>query len=808
MPSALSGLKVIELAQGVAGPYCGKLLAGFGADVLKLEPPEGDSSRRLGPFVKDVLDSEASGHYLYLNTGKRSAVLDIGVEPGAQLLKAWSARADVLIEDLRPGALDSLGVGYSDLARANPGLIFASITAFGQDGPYSGFKATNLVVHALSGEAHLAGVAELPPLKKGGYLADYHAGLQGFIGVLAALHARHRDGRGQHVDVSHLECLTSVIGASINSWLYDGSVSSRRSADPWSQGTAAQRGADGSRWGPSGVWKASDGFVLAYGRASADWTGAFAEMAEAVPQLGDTRYASVEGRDENVGELLALFEAWVSQHTKEEVYRLAQRHGHPFGYVATAPDLLDSAQLRARRFFVEVDHPVAGKLPYPGAPFIMSSTPFQNRRAPLLGEHSGAQSVANWESQGGPPPKAAGPVDAAPLDGIRVLDFTHVWAGPFCTRILGDLGAEVIKVEHAARGDGGRGARIGRFHAYSRNKMGITLDLRTAEGPPLIQQLVAISDVVIENFSVGVMKRLGVDYEDCRTMRPDVVYVALPAFGREGPEADFVGMGATQEAMSGLLSVTGHPGTLPNPTGVKYGDPNGGVFAAAAAITAIWHRRVTGEGQLVDLSQREANIAVLPQLVFEYAMNGRVAKSLGNRHPEFAPHGCYRSAGDDQWVAISVTTESEFEALCNAIEARHLLGDERFGDARSRKRHEDELDRVVESWTQVRGSREAMHLLQREGVPAGAVLNNQQVVEDPHFAARGFFEKVDHAEAGVHTHLGMPWKLARTPGRVRTFAPNLGQHNAYVLRELLGVSESEFSLLEARDVIASGPIGR
>ena len=416
-----------------------------------------------------------------------------------------------------------------------------------------------------------------------------------------------------------------------------------------------------------------------------------------------------------------------------------------------------------------------------------------------------------------------------PLEGVRVLDITHVWAGPFCTRLLGDMGAEVIKVESIGRYDPERGLarigpgdrrrvypdgdpgvrpynRAGRFNAYNRNKLGLTLDLRTDQGRGLIRDLVAVSDVVVENFSVGVMRRLGLDYEDCRGLRPDIVYISMPGFGSDGPEAGHVAFGLTQEALSGLSSITRYPEEPPLDTGVFYGDPTSGVFGAVAALTALWHRRNSGEGQLIDLSQREASISILPEPVFEYSMNDRVMSSAGNKHPTFAPHGCYRCAGEDSWVVINVTEEGQFKALCDAVDEPGWIADTRFVDMASRKRHEAELDRLVESWTQRHEAREVMRMLQRAGVPAGAVLTNQQLLEDPHFQARGFFEEVTHPDAGTHPYIGMPWKLSDTPVHIRLPAPGLGQHNHYVLGDVLGLSRDEIETLQEMDVIGTEPL--
>ncbi len=801
MTQALNGLQVVELAEGLAGPFCGKLMAGLGADVVKVEPPAGDAARRRGPFPGDDPDPEASGLFLYLNTGKKGVILDLDREGGTRHLIEMVRTADVFICAHGSSFLGRHGLHYGDLVVVNPSLVMLSITPFGLSGPYSEFHATNLIVHALSGEMHLAGVNSLPPLKKGGNLADYHAGMQGFIGAIAALFTRHSSGCGQHVEVSHLTSLTSILGATLNGWLYDEKVSGRGDADPWSLGTAAQRGADGTRWGPGGVWQAQDGYVLAYGRASADWEGLLKDMGG---ELADPRFATTEGRDEHVDELNELFRSWISTHAKEETYRLAQRHRHSYGFAADAGDLLRSSQLEARGFFVEIDHPAAGTLPFPGAPFIMSRTPFQFGRAPRLGEHGlEAPSASGSSGSERPLQQIDSPPDSdKPLAGVRVLDFTHVWAGPYCTRILADLGAQVIKVESITRGDGGRGKGIGRFYAYNRNKLGLTLDLQAEEGAAHIRQLIGNADIVVENFSVGVMKRLGIDYDECMTIKPDIVYLSMPAFGRTGPESSFTGMGATQEALSGLLSITGHPGTLPNPTGVKYGDPNAGVLGAIAALTALWHRRHTGEGQLIDLSQREANICTLPEIVLDYAMNERTMCAVGNKHPDRAPRGCYRCAGEDRWIAIDVETDAQFQALADAMGRSDLATDSRFAAASGRKRHEEEIDSIIESWTLTTDSYRAMHTLQSAGVPAGAVLTNQQVVEDPHFAAQEFFVEVD---ANVHT--APPWRFSETRLDIRR-APSLGQHNEYILGEILGLEDREIELLKSNHVIGTEPLTR
>ena len=374
MRAALGGLRVLELAEGISGPYCGKLMAGLGADVIKVEPPQGDAARRAGPFPKDEPDSEASGLFLYLNTGKKSVTLDLRRHSEKDSLLQLANDADLVVENYPPGYLDTLGQGYADLARINPRLVMVSITPFGQYGPYRDFKGTDMVIHALGGELYLAGHPDREPLKKGGNLAEYHGGLHGYLGGLSALYARDTAGQGQHVDVSLLEGVTSIIGLPVTEWAYSGTVTRRR-------------GPDGRSW-PNGFWPAKNGYVLAYSRFTVDWWAMFVEMTADVPEFADPKYSTADGRAAHVEELDALFRLWLSGRAKEEVYYLAQRRGLPFGYVATAPDLTASPQLQARRFFVDVEHPATGVLPYPGAPFVMSGTPFRFERAPLLGEHN------------------------------------------------------------------------------------------------------------------------------------------------------------------------------------------------------------------------------------------------------------------------------------------------------------------------------------------------------------------------------------------------------------------------------------
>ncbi len=419
-----------------------------------------------------------------------------------------------------------------------------------------------------------------------------------------------------------------------------------------------------------------------------------------------------------------------------------------------------------------------------------------------------------------------------PLEGIRVADFSQVWSGPYLTKTLGDWGAQVVKIESLVRYDTERGPtkvksskdsgavvggypkaapgsrpynQRGRFVEYNRNKLSLVLDLTTTAGVEQAKALVAISDVVVENYSVGVMGRFGLDYANLRKVRPDLVMISMPGFGSTGPEAPYRGYGPTQEALSGLSSITSYPGEAPMETGVFYADPTIGLFGSMAVMTALWYRQRTGKGQHLDLAQREGMIHILPDLVLEYQMTGRIVESLGNRHAYMAPHGCYPCAGQDSWLVISCASDEMWKKLCEAMGREDLACDPRLKTLPGRKQNEDELDKVIADWTRQHDHYEAMHLLQAHGVAAEAVLKGTELFKDPHYAARGYFEMSEVPDAGPYPTHGMSWKLSRTQGKVRLPSPRLGEHNAFVLKDILGVSDERVRELEAAKVTGTDP---
>lgn len=417
-------------------------------------------------------------------------------------------------------------------------------------------------------------------------------------------------------------------------------------------------------------------------------------------------------------------------------------------------------------------------------------------------------------------------MSALPLAGIRVLDFSNIWSGPHCTRLLADLGAEVIKIEAPRRPDLIRGPvrpssphegtypddepgarpynRHGYFNERNRNKLGLAIDAADPRGREVILELAAVSDVVLDNYAAGVMERLGLGYDRLRKARSDIIVVSMSGFGSTGPERDYVGYGATFDYLAGYATTTGYEDGVPQNLGINAGDPVAALHAAGAILAALVFRRATGRGQFIDLSQRESANRLSVELLLAYQLTGTEPRLRGNRHPTMAPHGYYPCAGEDRWVAIAVEDDRQWAALAGIIGDPALAADPRFSDVVSRVRNADALDEIVARWTASRERDEVVAALRAKGVPCGPVTTAQDLYADPHLWARGFICSIAHPEAGTHEYFGLPWSpaAAQMPRRP---APCFGEHNRQVLVRVLGYHEERIRALEAAGVLASEP---
>ena len=420
-----------------------------------------------------------------------------------------------------------------------------------------------------------------------------------------------------------------------------------------------------------------------------------------------------------------------------------------------------------------------------------------------------------------------------PLEGVRIIDMTVVWAGPFASALLGDMGAEVIRVESIqywdlnSRGtgvtaeqikkNGGEPAADARpwnlsanFNSVGRNKKSVTIDLTRPEGTEAFHRLIAISDLFVENNSPDAAKRLGLDYKVLGKVNPRLIMVSMPAFGATGPYAHFRAFASNTEAVIGHTLLRGYPDMdASTTTGVFFADAAGGATAAFALLAALHHRNKTGQGQFIDMSQAENVAHAFSQALMDYSMNGRVQGTLGNRDPGRAPQGVYRCAGDDSWIAVSCGNDAEFRALCEVIGRPGLASDPRFADSLRRHANQDALDLEIGTWAADKDHYEAFHLLQAAGVPASPVLTLAEVASDPHLQERGQWQRMTHPAAGTHIYQTPPHRhMSKTPLRIWAPAATLGRDNEYVYRQLLGYTDEEYRWFVENDFAGDTPVAQ
>jgi crotonobetainyl-CoA:carnitine CoA-transferase CaiB-like acyl-CoA transferase len=588
----------------------------------------------------------------------------------------------------------------------------------------------------------------------------------------------------------------------------------------WSYARQVRRRASVFR---SSVYPCADGYIGVFDGAGRYWRFVAELMEE--PALLNPRFATGMQRTDYGDEIDALMLPWLVQHNREEIFHAAQARRLPFGPIRSMKEIVESPHLNERKYFVTVDHPVAGKITSPGAPFRLPNSPWKAGRAPLLGEHT--EEVLKEAESWGPPEPPEDPhanEGGLPLAGVRILDLSWALAGPYATMHLADLGAEVVKVETVQNYDQARGPvdrydwrtypidrSMGRafnqsslYNKPNRNKLGITLDLSQEAGVAALKELVKRSDVVIENFSARVLKKHGLEYETLKKIKDDIILVSMPAFGLSGPEKEYIAYGSSLEMISGHTGLRSY-GDGPVRSALNYGDPIAGLNAAPAVLAALHQREVTGKGQHVEVAQLEGLTALLGEFIVEYSRTGVLPVPHGNRHPNMAPHGVYPSSENDSWIAIAVRDQNQWKALCDAVGRPELAADPRFSTLKDRKANEDALDEIVRQITSEYTHYDLFQILVEAGVPAGPVLSNEEFFNDTQLLSREFFVPLFHPACGIHLYPGTAAKLSRTPSSVRMAAPTLGQHNKEVLGGMLGMTDEQLAQLEKDEVIGTVP---
>ncbi len=828
MTQPLAGIQVVELATGVAGPYVGKLLADFGADVIKVEPPGGDPARFHGPFPDDKPDPEQSALFLHLNGNKRSVAADLDRAHDRALVAELAADAAILIESVAPGDLERRGLGVAALHEANPGLVVTSVTPFGQTGPYADRLGADIVTYAMGGPMFGTGVAEREPAKLGGNLTSYQCGNVAATATLAALTMAEQSGRGTHIDLSMFEAQAGSIDRRVTYllwYLWTGQVVPRAEA-------ATMRAL------PNGFFPTADGHVLAF--TLPPWVPRMLAVLDD-PDLAK-RFAEPDWlADEELPDLVqAALYPWLFEGDKADRSRTAQAHKWPLTALNPPVDVLRDEHFDLRSFFTPAEqaHPEAGTFRQPGAPFRLGDAWRLRAPAPVLDQHGAEIRAAVRSTRGAPFGPVPAPATSAnrparteqrlPLEGIRVLDMTVVWAGPACTMHLADLGAEVIRVDNpyvfppATRGhlprpdaaivadfgplgggypnldvSGRPWNKHGMWSAHARNKKSCTLDIRTELGRETFLRLVGECDVFVENNSSPTMDKLGIGWDALHAANPRLIALRMPPMSLSGPYSEYVGFGASFEALCGLTMLRGYRDDDPTTTSaVFHMDPTSGATGAFAVLCALRRRAETGVGELVEFAQSEAMMQHIGEYFVDAERTGRRHGPYGNRHVTHAPQGCYRCIGDDRWLVLSVETDEQWAGLCTALGRPGLVDDARFATAADRQANHDELDGLIEAWTAGLDRHEAWERLQAAGVPSGPVLDEADAYADPHLADRGFFRTQGSDDVGTWDFPGHQWRWTGPPMRWESICA-LGDANEYVYRRLLGLTDAEYAALEA-----------
>ncbi|BBY03564.1 CaiB/BaiF CoA-transferase family protein [Mycobacterium seoulense] len=766
--------RVLELSNGIAVSYCGKMFADAGADVVKIESAQGDSLRRRSA------GGPAGALFGYLAAGKKS------VTSGGQAeIDALLAGADLVLTDLTDGwTLDEI------TAHTGASAVVVAVTPFGTAGPYVDDRviANEFILQALCGSTAGRGWPEDEPVQAGGQLGEWLAGT--FAAAVAAATARHaaRGGRGEVIDVSTYEAMVIAMGglsAMSASVLGADSLLGRRSLEL-----------------PS-IVPTADGMV-GFCTITAQQFQDFLVLIDRADLLDDAELASFDGRVARRDEFVGMVTQWTQSRTTQEIVDLAVAFRIPVAPIGTPEMLPKIDHFVERGVFVESG---AGGL-QPRVPYRSDAMPTRPPgRAPRLGADNGR---VHWPPRPAPPHGAG--ADALPLADTRITDFTAFWAGPVATQLLGALGADVIKVEGVRRPDGMRFS-AGRppswdqwwewgpvFLCSNNNKRGVSVELSTEAGRAIALELVAASDLVIENFSPRVMTNFGLGWDAVRAANPRAIMVRMPAFGLDGPWRDRVGFAQTMEQATGMAWMTGHADGPPViPRGVC--DPIAGLHAAFAAVAALVIRDRDGSGMHVESTMVEAALNVAAEMMVEYSRNGIQMRRNGNRGPDARPQGVYRCRGDDDWVALAATDDAARAALARLL-GRPDLHD---GDWRERP---DENDKLISDWTARQSVGEAVEALRAAGVAAAPVTPAAALLSDPHLHARGFWETVDHPVAGSFLCTGMPFAFLGRPRRwIRRVPPLYGQHTGEVMTELLGRSQRDLSALRESGTVSDRPAG-
>ena len=788
LPNA--GVRVYEYAaagSGLAAAYAGWLLASLGAQVTRLSDDVGDV---VAPAVPEPLALAVEA----LRAGKRSAPLPAHA---AQWM-AQLADVDILICDA-PTALMARYGALANLRTNMPQLIVGIVTPFGLAGPYADLPATALDAQALSAVAWSLGEPGRAPLTLPPGVTEHQGGAMLAAACLLALHARDASRRGQLVDIALADVLASYVAGNARLYIHHGLQWQRNGRRPFGSGGAY----------PYAILPCKDGAVCVCGRTREEWQRLVQVMGNPAWAF-EPRYQDLRSMGKQYPEEVdALVMPWLARHTMAELEALALEHNLIVSPVRSCADVLATEHFFARGF-LQPGQVAERDVKVPGLPFQVSET--RSATAPNI-----AVSLLR-----GPAPAAAANASAPctpPLAGLRVLDFGWVWSAPWVSTMLAELGAEVIKVEHAARPDNlrlaGRIFRNGQlvegpsremspmYHQINHGKFGITLNAKEPRARALLARLVGISDIVIENMSPGSMERNQLGYEQLRTHNPRLVMLAMSSGGQFGELAAMRGYAPTISSFVGLEGLIGYRdeqaiGAL----NFGLGDPNASVHALVPLLAAWRRARASGQGCYIDLSLLEALAGTLRPYLLDAQIHGRQPALPANSHPAMAPHGIYPAQEADAWLSIAITGDGQWQAFTRLLPDAPWAQDPRYAPTAGRLADAVALDAALATWTNTQPRDALVTRLRQAGIAASPVLSVEEQWRDPHFAARAIKHRVNIPIYGEEDLFCAPWRFSDFAPRITRCGPGTGEHNDYVFGELLAMPATEIAALKSAGVIA------
>lgn len=771
----LQGLRVIDMT-GDSGRFATKLLTEMGADVVRVTA---DGSPGLA--MSDERAARRGGVLdWWYDGGKRRHLLNLDDAAGRDAYRQLAAAADLIVETEAPGRLQALGIDHDELLTVNPRLCQVSITPFGRTGPWRDWVSSDLVTAALGGTLSVTGLPERP-LNLWGRQAFNYAGFLAVQCALAAVLAARADGRGRHVDVSMHETLSGSIEHPLMQWLFDdmlplAKLAERQGALHWLRAydlAECQNGYTMITPTPDSArlidWMIEDGVEEARQWLDMDTTQAV----------------------DFIDPIMDAVRHWVKDHDARELWWQAQSRHVAFGGVQDVPTVAAIPQFEHRGFFGDAaaDGAVVRQ---PARLVRFSDAPAFSPRPPAVDETALDEILAGWRRDQ-PAAKANG-TRTLPLEGVRIADFTWVLAGPFATRMMGDLGADVIRIQNEERSTLVNRPEFPYYFVWNRSKRSATLNMKHPKALATVRKLLEQCDVLIENYSAGVLDSWGLDWETVHSWNPRLVYVTMSGCGHDGPWRHVISYAPTVHAVCGITHLTNFPDRGDVGPGYSLNDHLAGFGAAATTLAALYARENTGRGQKIDMAQLEVGSYVIGPALLDHFANDRNAQPAGNADglQDHVPNNVYPCK--DGFVAVSVTNPGQWQSLARLL-GDATLAEPAWQDEAVRAGHREEIDAAVGAWIKARDANTAMNELQAVGVPAGKVQHVGELTEeDPQHRARGFWQPAAHGMYGDRLTDTFPalWDGERPP--VRRLSPtHLGEHNFEVYGDLAGMSPEEIA---------------